>query len=215
MRALALLLAVLAALTLASCASPGGGGGGGSAEPTQTTPPPPPKVQSTTSEVARLLDDWTDRLIEPYRLLRRRNLAFSRKKTKVALAIEPQLAQELLPLESWAREARQTLGDLPPTKPVRTAIQTGNAWSVWARTFRLDLRRGFNTKRATDVINKQRTAFRLQITSYVVAARPLPDAYGRPPLGLSAKQREELKKRAREAERKKRANQRKARSRKR
>jgi hypothetical protein len=213
MRALALLLAVVAALTLSSCK--GGGGGGGASKSTQTVPPPPPKVKSTTSEVVSLLDTWTDQLIPPYRLMRKRTLAYSRRQPKVVARVEPQLAQELIPLETWAHDAREALSSLPPTKPVRTAVQAGNAWSDWARTFRLDLRRGFNTQRAKDVIQKQRVAFRLQIQSYIVAAHPLPDAFGRPPLGLSAKQRQQLRKQQREAERKKQADKRKARSRKR
>ena len=200
MRLLALLLAAVAALALASC---GPKPGGGDDTPTQTQPPPTPTVKSTTNEVVQLLDDWTTRLIPPYRLMRRRTLAYLRRQPKVARRIEPELAEALLPLESWASEAKDAVRDLPPTKPVRMAIETGNAWSDWARTFRLGLRRGFNPQSSQALVVKQRRAFQLQVKTYVVSARPLPDAYQRPPLGLSAKQRAEFRRHQREAERRK------------
>jgi hypothetical protein len=209
-RALPLLLVAVAALPFSGCSS-GAEESGGSGKSRSSAPKggttekiDAPRVDSTTSEVKKLLDEWAKELVPAFHIQRSQQRAYAANDPKRGASYAPRLGRLLAPLESWGPEGRATLAELPPTKPVRTAIEVGNAWASWANKVRSNIAKGTVTQKDVEESSELRTkAIQLHFNAYLISAEPVAEEFTRPPIGATeSEKRKAAKKRERQERRK-------------
>jgi hypothetical protein len=219
-RALQLLLVAVAVVALSGCASGSRdkGSSGNDREQAQrggTTNEKvdAPRVDATTAEVKRLLDDWAKELVGPFGVQRRQQRYYTAEQPRRAARLAPRLSRLLAPLESWGPEGRTRLAELPPTKPVRTAIEVGNAWAQWANQARRNIAKGSVTVAEAKRASELRTeALTLHHQAYAISAKPPAREMTVPPIGATeAEKRKVERRRQREARRKQRLRERRQR----